>query len=380
MDNNADKSKTTNPDSSATGTNPSATSSNPSATSSNPSATSTNPSATSSNPSATSSNPSATSQDSLEQQLEKTIKRQNRQAEDKKFNAWIHAMRLRTLPLSLSGLALGASSAYNAHAFSAAIFFMSLLTGLCLQILSNFANDYGDAQKGTDGTDRVGPMRTVSAGLISQKEMLFAIKLTILFTIISTMLLFSISFGTNWVAWIILGLLAVFSIVAALSYTMGKKPYGYSGKGDLFVFIFFGLVAVLGSYSLYGGDFYNVPLFPAVAAGFFSTAVLNVNNIRDMKSDALHDKKTFALSLGEKAARQYQLVLVSSGILLWIVYLLLMHGFFSLILLVFSAPVLYSSYIVYYSYNSKILDTQLKITALGTGFFHIILSIMLTVW
>lgn len=318
--------------------------------------------------------------ESLEKQLEKTIKRQTRLQNDKLFEVWIHAMRLRTLPLSLSGLALGASCAALADKFSFAIFIVSLLTGLFLQVLSNFANDYGDAKKGTDGKDRVGPMRTVSAGLISQKEMLAAIKISIVLTILSTILLLFISFGTNLLPWLIFSLLAGLSIIAALAYTMGKNPYGYSGKGDLFVFIFFGLVAVLGSYFLYGGDFYHAPFFPAIAAGLFSTAVLNINNIRDMKSDALHGKKTFALSLGEKSARQYHLVLISSGILFWTVYLLLMHGNSSLILLVFAAPVLYSSYNVYYSYDSRVLDTQLKITAMGTGFFHIILSIILPLW
>ena len=316
----------------------------------------------------------------LELKLKEDRTRRTQQYNDKKFGAWIHAMRLRTLPLSLSGLALGASCAALDSKFSLSIFIMSLVTGLCLQILSNFANDYGDAQKGTDGEDRVGPLRTVSAGLISQKEMLGAIKLTIACTIISTMLLLFISFGTNAVAWLIFGFLAAASIVAALAYTMGKNPYGYSGKGDIFVFIFFGLVAVLGSYSLYGANFYNAPIFPAIAAGLFSTAVLNVNNIRDMKSDAYHGKHTFALSLGETPARQYHLVLVSMGILFWIVYLLLMHGFSSLILLVFAAPVIHSAYTVYHSYNSKVLDTQLKITALGTGIFHIILSIILPIW
>lgn len=318
--------------------------------------------------------------ESLEKQLEKTIKRQKRIEDDKKFKVWIHAMRLRTLPLSLSGLALGASAASLANTFSLAILIMSLVTGLCLQILSNFANDYGDGNKGTDGKDRLGPMRTVAAGLISQKEMLNAIKLSILLTIISTIILLFISFGTNLLPWLIFGVLTVLSIIAALAYTMGKNPYGYSGKGDLFVFVFFGLVAVIGSYYLYGGDFYHAPFFPAIAAGLFSTAVLNVNNIRDMKSDALHGKRTFALSLGEKSARQYHVVLISSGILLWISYLLLMHTFSSLILLVFAAPVLYSTYQVYYSYDAKVLDAQLRITAMGTGFFHIMLAVILPVW
>ena len=316
----------------------------------------------------------------FELELEKKAVQQVQRDTDKKFGAWIHAMRLRTLPLSLSGLAIGASCATLDNKFSIYIFLLSLVTGLCLQILSNFANDYGDAQKGTDGADRVGPLRTVASGLISQKEMLWAIKLTIAFTIISAVALFFVSFGLDGTPWLVFGILTILSVVAALAYTMGENPYGYSGKGDLFVFIFFGLVAVLGSYSLYGANFYNAPIFPAVAAGLLSTAVLNVNNIRDMKSDAFYGKNTFALSLGEEPARQYHLVLVSTGLLMWMAYLLLMHGTSSLVLLVFAAPVVYSAYTVYHSYNSKVLDVQLKITAMGIGGFHILLSIVLPLW
>ena len=318
--------------------------------------------------------------DDFEKELNQRVIEQERLHNDKKFIAWIRAMRLRTLPLSLSGLALGGSAAFMENAFSFPILMMSLITGVFLQILSNFANDYGDAQKGTDGEDRVGPLRMVSSGLISQKEMLGAIKFTIVLTIASTIALLFISFGFSPVPWLVFGVMAFLSILAALAYTMGKNPYGYSGKGDIFVFVFFGLVAVLGSYFLYGASVYALPILPALAAGLFSTAVLNVNNIRDMKSDEVHGKRTFALKLGAKSARQYHLVLVSTGILFWVLYLLLMHGASSLVLLLLAAPVIHSAYTVYHSYESRVLDKQLKITAMGTGLFHIALSLILPLW
>ncbi len=300
-------------------------------------------------------------------------------AKEKKFTAWVHAMRLRTLPLSLSALVLGGSFALMAGIFSPVICFLSLLTGILLQILSNFANDYGDGTKGTDGETRVGPARMIASGLISQKEMLTGIKITVGLLVVCILLLLFCSFGNNLTKWLIFGVLGIASIVAAMAYTMGKNPYGYRGKGDLYSFIFFGPVAVLGSYFLYGDNFSFAPYFPSISAGLLSSAVLNVNNIRDMKSDAIHGKNTLALRLGEKSARQYHLVLVSCAMLLWAGQLAIMHGFGAVLLLVFGLPVMRSAVVVSKSYDHTVLDKQLKITAIGTGFFHLVLSFVLPV-
>ncbi len=308
----------------------------------------------------------------FEKHLEKT-----EASKESRLKIWITAMRLRTLPLSLSGLALGASFAVLAEQFSGLICLLSLICGVLLQILSNLANDYGDGQKGTDGVDRLGPARMVSKGLISQETMLKAIKFTIILIIIFVILLLLTSFGTNPLPWIIFGVLGLASIVAAIKYTMGKNPYGYSGKGDFFVFVFFGPVTVLGSYYLYGSNFFYAPIFPAISAGLFSMAVLNVNNIRDMKSDALHNKITFALKLGEKVARQYHLLLVSCGFLLWAAYLGIMFGALTMFLILLGLPVMKAAHVVYNSYEADVLDKQLKITALGTGFFQIVLAFIL---
>ncbi len=297
--------------------------------------------------------------------------------ENNRLKVWITAMRFRTLPLALSGLALGACFAIIAKQFSLVICILSIVCGLLLQILSNLANDYGDGSKGTDGADRLGPPRMVSAGLIKPAQMLKAIKIMIGLILVCTVLLLAVSFGTRPLPWIIFGVLALCSIVAAIKYTMGKNPYGYSGKGDLFVFIFFGPVTVLGSYYLYGSDFLHAPIFPAISAGLFSMAVLNVNNIRDMKSDAIHNKLTFALKLGEKAARQYHIILIVCGFMLWATHLGIMFGFKSMFLILLGFPIMKSAYTVYHSYQADVLDKQLKITSLGIGFFHLALAFTL---
>lgn len=284
---------------------------------------------------------------------------------------WIQAMRLRTLPLSLSGLVLGGAFASFDNVFSGQIFLLSLVVGVLLQILSNFANDYGDAQKGADGEMRQGPKRAVSSGAITQQQMKKAIILTTVLIMLLSLVLFYISFGKNLIAWGIFGLLLCASLWAACSYTMGKNPYGYRAKGDFYVFIFFGLVAVAGSYCLYGGSFYHLPGFPACGAGLLSCAVLNVNNIRDMKSDAFYGKETLALRLGAEYARYYHLLLVFSAFLCWLVYFLVMLPTVYLLLFIFYLPLCYSACTVYTSHEVLVLDKQLKITAAATGIFHL---------
>lgn len=299
---------------------------------------------------------------------------------ENKVRIWIHAMRLRTLPLALSGLILGASLAHEQGFFSWTIFVLSLLTGLFLQILSNFANDYGDAQKGSDGKERQGPKRMVSAGLISPKQMKNACIFMIILSLVSAGFLFWESFQTNWIAWGIFLVLLILSIVAAIRYTVGENAYGYKAQGDFYVFIFFGLVTVCGSYALYSAPLLHIPGLPACAAGLLSVAVLNINNIRDMENDERHGKITLALRLGAHDARRYHLALVGGAFCLWVLYFLTMQSPIYLVLMAFSAPLVYSSFVVYKNFDSPTLDKQLKITALGTGFFHIIIAAALALF
>lgn len=231
---------------------------------------------------------------------------------------WIKAARLRTLPLSVSGIIMGMGCAYGtAHQQESfyLIFVLCLLTTLFLQVLSNYANDYGDAIKGTDNEHRVGPKRAVQTGEITASQMKKGIQLTSLLALISALAVIYIAFGeTNFfyaLGYFVLGLACVY---AAIKYTVGHSAYGYRGLGDLFVFIFFGWVSTLGSYFLYEMHFDWNLLMPASSIGFLSMAVLNMNNMRDIENDAQMGKHTMVVKMGFNKARMYHFSLIMLAI------------------------------------------------------------------
>ena len=241
---------------------------------------------------------------------------------------WIHAARLRTLPLSMSGIIMGSFIARwrileNGGTWDWKIFAMAILVTLLYQILSNFANDYGDGIKGTDQL-RVNEaeQRAVASGKITAAQMRNAVILFSILSLIATVALLYLAFFPNHIQefWIFVGL-GIACILAAIGYTVGKKPYGYMGFGDIFVFIFFGLVSVCGSYFLFTKTFDWDILIPATAVGMLSTAVLNLNNMRDIESDALSGKKTLALRLGFKLAMVYEIILLMLPLILILVFL-----------------------------------------------------------
>lgn len=228
-----------------------------------------------------------------------------------KTKAWLNAARLRTLPLSFSGIIVGSAMAYLAGAFDGLVFFLALLTTLGFQVLSNFANDYGDGIKGTDNDERVGPKRALQSGLLTENELKKGMTITVILTLIVAFILVYQSFGLENLGYIFLFLLlGVASIIAAIKYTVGLKAYGYRALGDVFVFLFFGLLSVLGSYFLYTHQLKFIALFPAITIGFLSTAVLNLNNMRDRISDAKVNKTTIPVLLGEKNAKKYHAFLL----------------------------------------------------------------------
>jgi 1,4-dihydroxy-2-naphthoate octaprenyltransferase len=229
---------------------------------------------------------------------------------------WLRAFRLRTLPLAAASIGLGSFIAASRGLFNLRVTLMCLLTTIFLQILSNLANDYGDSVHGADSKEREGPQRLVQSGSISSGEMKTAM---IIFTFLSVLTGFSLIYGENLLFFIPLGLL---SIIAAITYTVGAKPYGYAGLGDISVFIFFGLVGVTGTYYLQAHQFDGNILLAASACGFFSTAVLNINNIRDLNSDKLAGKNSIPVRLGPEKARIYHLFLLTAGLLSAILYTL----------------------------------------------------------
>lgn len=229
---------------------------------------------------------------------------------------WFKAFRLRTLPLAFSSIIAGGACAHAQGYFDAVIFVLALVTTLFLQVLSNLANDYGDAVKGTDNDQRVGPVRAIQSGAITKSAMKKAVVLCAILSLIAGLTLVfyatrSLSFYYP-LGFILLGLLA---IVAAIKYTAGENPYGYNGWGDLFVFVFFGLVGVIGSYLLYGAPLVVDVLFPAIAFGCFSAAVLNLNNMRDWENDKASGKNTLVVKMGFSKAKSYHFVLIITGVL-----------------------------------------------------------------
>lgn len=244
---------------------------------------------------------------------------------------WIQAARLRTLPLSMSGIILGSFIARwriteNGGTWDWKIFALALVVTLLYQILSNFANDYGDGVKGTDKL-RVNEaeQRAVASGRITANQMRNAVILFAVLSLIATIALLYLAFFKDNLMqefYIFVGL-GIASILAAIGYTVGKKPYGYLGLGDIFVFIFFGLVSVGGSYFLFTKTFSWDILLPATAVGMLSAAVLNLNNMRDIESDRASGKKTLALRLGFRNAMIYQIILLQLPLIIMLVFIMM---------------------------------------------------------
>lgn len=241
---------------------------------------------------------------------------------------WIKAARLRTLPLSLSGIIMGAFIAKwrlygEGGTWDWRIFALALLVTLLYQILSNYANDYGDGVKGTDAKRiNEAEARAVASGRITAKQMKNAVILFSVLSLVATVALLYIAFFPDFMKefYIFIGL-GVACILAAIGYTVGKKPYGYMGLGDLFVFVFFGLVSVCGSYFLFTKTFSWDMLLPGTAVGMMSMAVLNLNNMRDIESDRLSGKNSFALRIGFRNAMIYEMVLLQLPLVLILIFL-----------------------------------------------------------
>ena len=295
---------------------------------------------------------------------------------------WIQAARLRTLPLSVSGIIVGRAYAYYQGFSDWRIVVLALLTTLGLQVLSNYANDYGDGVKGTDA-NRIGEKRLVAAGVITAEQMKKAVIITAFLTFIIALLLIYVAFGKeNFALSLIFILLGIGSIGAAIKYTVGKSAYGYSGFGDLFVFIFFGLVSVIGSNFLFT-HFIDWKLFlPATAIGLLSVAVLNLNNMRDIENDKIAGKNTLVVKMGLENAKKYQYFLIITATVLFMFFEVLLNLQSLVVIVCF---VLFTNHIFFVKKNSipKEFDSQLKVVALGTFIISLLFFInvvFLTNW
>ncbi len=223
--------------------------------------------------------------------------------------AWLESLRPRTLPLAFASIVVGSALAWWQGVFDPVVAFLALLTAGLLQILSNLANDYGDAVKGSDKPDRIGPLRGMQKGVITQAQMKRALIITVVLICLSGFALVWVACRTfsDLLGFLLLGLL---SIIAAITYTVGTRPYGYLGLGDISVLIFFGWLSVMGTWYLQAHTLIPAIFLPATACGLLATAVLNINNLRDIDSDRINGKNTLAVRLGPERARRYHAFLL----------------------------------------------------------------------
>ena len=299
--------------------------------------------------------------------------------------SFIKAARLRTLPLSVSGIIVGSYLGNNnllyegstgATVWETSIFWLAILTTIGFQVLSNFANDYGDGIKGSD-KNRTGEARMVSSGAITPSQMKFAMVITTIITLIIALLLIYVAFGSESFGYSILFFgLGIASIAAAIKYTVGNSAYGYSGFGDIFVFLFFGLLSVVGSYFLYTKHI-NIKIFlPAISIGMLSTAVLNLNNLRDREEDKKNNKNTLVVKLGNDKAKKYHYFLILGALVAALIYIFLdFKSLYQLVFLVAFIPLIKNMKTVAQNKIPGELDSELKKVALSTFLFAILFGI-----
>lgn len=253
--------------------------------------------------------------------------------------AWLESLRPKTLPLAFAAIIVGTALAWWQGHFDPLVALLALITAGLLQILSNLANDYGDAVKGSDKPDRIGPLRGMQKGVITQAQMKRALMVTVVLICLSGLSLLAASWQNvgDFIGFLVLGGL---SIIAAITYTVGTRPYGYIGLGDISVLIFFGWLSVMGSWYLQAHNIVPAIFLPATACGLLATAVLNINNLRDIDSDRENGKNTLAVRLGARNARRYHACLLMGSLLCLALFnLLTLHSLWGW-LFVLAAPLL----------------------------------------
>lgn len=315
------------------------------------------------------------------------------------FKNFIKAARLRTLPLSVSGIIVGSFlgawypinntldklNIENETHFtvnhieivnSLIVFSLAILTTIGFQVLSNFANDYGDGIKGTD-KEREGEERMVASGAITPQQMKKAMVITTVFTLIVAIALIYVAFGKDNFGFSLLFFgLGIASIVAAIKYTVGNSAYGYSGFGDLFVFLFFGILAVVGTYFLFTKQLNFTIFLPAFTIGALSTAVLNLNNMRDRVNDAKVGKNTLVVKIGSEFAKYYHYYLIASSFLFALLYVVIhFRSPFQFLFIMAYVPLIKHLFFVEKNKDERLLDGELKKVALSTFLFALLFGL-----
>lgn len=292
----------------------------------------------------------------------------------KQLKVWLKAVRLRTLPLSVSGILIGNSLCFQHTEFSVTLFVLMLFTAISFQIISNFANDYGDGVKGTDNENRLGPKRVLQQGLLSRETLKKGIVIISLISLLLAFVLIFLAFGSNsWYYILIFIGLSFASVWAAIFYTVGNKAYGYYGFGDLFVFLFFGGVSVLGAYFVQLKTFSYPAILLSLMVGFLSVGVLNLNNMRDIDNDAFVGKRTLVVIMGAAIAKKYHLFLliVSVSILVYVFSSVSIRFFWIPYLAIIPLIVHFIS--VLKNSEPKFFDPELKKLSLSIFFLSILI-------
>jgi len=294
-----------------------------------------------------------------------------------KMVAWIEAARLKTLPLAIASPLMGSFLAWAERGFNWYVFILATTTTLLLQILSNLANDYGDFASGADNSERIGPRRLVQSGMITPGQMKKGIFINIVLALISGVLLIGVgALGNDMIIVITFLILGIAAIVAAIKYTVGKNPYGYRGLGDIAVFLFFGLIGVLGTHFLHTGTFNPWHAMPAAAVGLLSAGVLNLNNLRDYESDKKANKRTLVVWMGNHKARYYHLILIVASAILGPLYVVFNYQSAYQFLFLLAFPLFIRNAVAVFRYNNPMeLYPELKRLALATLFFAVTFGI-----
>ena len=293
------------------------------------------------------------------------------------LKSWIKAARLRTLPLAISGIMMGAALSYMYGGFNLRVTILAIVTALFIQIFSNFANDYGDSQKGTDNQHRVGPQRTVQSGEITATQMKSGMAVLIVLSLVTGIWLIAEGTkGLDMTTFLVFLAFGIIALVAAYRYTAGSNPYGYAGLGDVAVFLFFGILPVAGTYFL-NTHHLNAEIFlPAISIGLFSTGVLNLNNMRDIENDRNSGKKTVVVRMGSSNSRVYHTSLIVLGWLtaLWFIALGMQSVY--QILFIVTLPLFINDLVrINRIQEPRLLDPFLKKLSIATLLFTVLFGI-----
>lgn len=299
-----------------------------------------------------------------------------------RIKAWISAFRPRTLFLALGTTICGSGLALSVGRYNMVVFILTTLTAILLQLLSNIANDLGDYQHGTDITgNRVGPERAVQSGAITPRQMKKAIYIVIALSMFCGLLLIYMALQFMNIMYILLFIfLGGVSIIAAIKYTSGKNPYGYRGLGDIFAFLFFGPVPVIGTYFLHTHILDFRPVLPAIGLGLLSSAVLNINNMRDMENDRESEKITLPIRIGIAGAKYYQLLLYFGMFVCFIVYgIIYLHEWYQYLYFIMFLPFAKIMNDIFRIKENRLLDPYLKYTSMSTFFLSLAFSVCINV-